>query len=51
MIPKVFFRRKMFGEISVEYMSSISGKNLRGITEEIFVGGFWREYKPLYFIC
>jgi hypothetical protein len=22
----------------VEYMSSISGKNLRGITEEIFVG-------------
>jgi hypothetical protein len=30
MIPKVFPRRKIFREISVEYLSSISGKNLRG---------------------
>jgi hypothetical protein len=39
MIMKVFLRRKIFGEISVEYLGSISG------------GGFWREYRPLYFIC
>jgi hypothetical protein len=30
MILKVFLRRKIFGEISGEYLSSISGKNLRG---------------------
>jgi hypothetical protein len=38
MILKVFLRRKIFGEISVDYLSNISGKNLRGITGEIFVG-------------
>jgi hypothetical protein len=30
MIMKVFLRRKIFGELSVEYLGSISGKNLRG---------------------
>jgi hypothetical protein len=30
MILKVFLRRKIFGEISGEYLGSISGKNLRG---------------------
>jgi hypothetical protein len=30
MILKVFLRRKIFGEIYVEYLGSISGKNLRG---------------------
>jgi hypothetical protein len=30
MILKVSVRRKIFGEISVEYLGSISGKNLRG---------------------
>jgi hypothetical protein len=30
MILKVFLRRKIFGEISVEYLDSISGNNLRG---------------------
>jgi hypothetical protein len=30
MIPKVFLRRKIFGEISVEYLGIISGKNYRG---------------------
>jgi hypothetical protein len=30
MILKVFLRRKIFGELSVEYLGSISGKNLRG---------------------
>jgi deoxyxylulose-5-phosphate synthase len=35
MIRKVFLRRKIFRELSVEYLGSISGKNLRGITGEI----------------
>jgi hypothetical protein len=59
MILKVFLRRKIFGEISVEYLGSISGKNqrgslqkylgsisgknLRGITGKIFVG-YFEEY-------
>jgi hypothetical protein len=87
MIMKVFLRKKILGDISVEYLGNISGKtrrgslgkyldcisgkNLRGITREIsgqyfwkefegdhwgnicriFGGGFWREYRPLYFIC
>jgi hypothetical protein len=54
MILKVLLRRKILGELSVEYLGSISGKNLkgslgkylgsisgknlRGITGEIFVG-------------
>jgi hypothetical protein len=44
MIPKVFLRRKIFGEMSVEYLGSISGKNLRGITMEIFVGYFEEDF-------
>jgi hypothetical protein len=40
MILKVFLRRKIFGELSLEYLGSISGKELEG-----------REYRPLYFIC
>jgi hypothetical protein len=30
MILKVFLKRKIFGELSVEYLVSISGKNQRG---------------------
>jgi hypothetical protein len=30
MFLKVFLRRKILGELSVEYLGSISGKNLRG---------------------
>jgi hypothetical protein len=30
MILKVFLRRKIFGELLVEYLGSISGKNQRG---------------------
>jgi hypothetical protein len=44
MILKVFPRRKIFGELSVEYLGSISGKNLRGITGEIFVGYFEEDF-------
>jgi hypothetical protein len=32
MILKVFLKRKIFGDISVEYLDSISGKKLRGVT-------------------
>jgi hypothetical protein len=35
MIRKVFLRRKVLGEISVEYLGSVSGKNQRGVTGEI----------------
>jgi hypothetical protein len=44
MILKVFLRRKILGGLSVEYLGSISGKNLRGITGEIFVGYFEEEF-------
>jgi hypothetical protein len=44
MILKVFLRRKIFGEISVEYLGSISGKNLMGITRELFVGYFEENF-------
>jgi hypothetical protein len=40
MILKVFLKRKIFGEISMEYLGTIYGKNLRGITGKIFVGYF-----------
>jgi hypothetical protein len=35
MILKVFLRKKILGDISVEYLDNISGKNLKGITREI----------------
>jgi hypothetical protein len=44
MILKVFLTRKIFGELSVEYLGTISGKNLRGITGEIFVGNFEEDF-------
>jgi hypothetical protein len=60
MILKVFLRRKISGDISVEYLDSIpgknlrgslgkylgsiSGKNLRGITRETFVGYFEEDF-------
>jgi hypothetical protein len=44
MIRKVFLKRKISGDISVEYLGSISGKNLRGITGEIFVEYFEEDF-------
>jgi hypothetical protein len=44
MIRKVCLRRKIFGELSVEYLGNISGKNLKGITGEIFVGYFEKGF-------
>jgi hypothetical protein len=60
LILKVFLRRKILGDLSVEYLGSISGKNQRGITGkylgsisgknlkvitgEIFVGYFEEDF-------
>jgi hypothetical protein len=44
MILKVFLRKKILGDISVEYLGSISGKNLRGVTGETFVGYFEKDF-------
>jgi hypothetical protein len=45
MILKVFLRRKILGDISVEYLGSTSGKNLRGISGEISGQYFWKEFE------
>jgi hypothetical protein len=44
MILKVFLKRKILGDISVEYLDSISGKNLRVISGEVFVGYFEEDF-------
>jgi hypothetical protein len=44
MILKVFLKRKIFGDILVEYLGNICGKNLKGITGEIFVGYFEEDF-------
>jgi hypothetical protein len=44
MILKVFLGKKIFGELSVEYLDSISGKNQRGITREIFLEYFEEDF-------
>ena len=43
MILKVFLKRKILGDISVEYLDSISGKNLKGIAREISGQYLWKE--------
>jgi hypothetical protein len=45
MILKVFLKRKILGDISVEYLDSISGKNLKGITREISGQYFWKQFE------
>jgi hypothetical protein len=45
MILKVFLKRKIPGELSVEYLGSISRKNLRGITREISRQYFWNKFE------
>ena len=61
MILKVFLRKKIFGDILMEYLGnisgkklrgllgkylgSISGKNLKGITREISGHYFWKEFE------
>ena len=45
MILKVFLRRKILGDISVEYLGNISGKNLKGITREISGQYFWKQFE------
>jgi hypothetical protein len=45
MILKVFLRKKVLGDVSVEHLDSISGKNLKGITREIFGQYFWKQFE------
>jgi hypothetical protein len=45
MILKVFLRKKILGDISVEYLGNISGKNLKGIAREISGQYFWKEFE------
>jgi hypothetical protein len=45
MILKVFLKRKISGDISVEYLGSISRKNLKRITQEISGRYFWKEFE------
>jgi hypothetical protein len=45
MILKVFLKRKILGDISVEYLDNISGKNLKGITQEISRRYFWKNLR------
>jgi hypothetical protein len=47
MILKVFLRIKILGELSVEYLGSISGKNLKGITGEISRWYFWKQFEGI----
>jgi hypothetical protein len=47
MILKVFLKRKILGDISVEYLDSISGKNLKGITREISRRYFWKNLRGI----
>jgi hypothetical protein len=47
MIMKVFLRNKILGDISVEYLDSISGKNLKGITREISGRYFWKNLRGI----
>jgi hypothetical protein len=45
MILKVFVKRKILGDILVEYLGNISEKNLKGITREISGRYFWKEFE------
>jgi hypothetical protein len=45
MILKVFLRKKILGELSVEYLDNISGKNLKGIIREISGRYFMKEFE------
>jgi hypothetical protein len=48
MILKVFLKRKILGDILVEYLGNISGKNLKGITREISGRYFRKEIEGDY---
>jgi hypothetical protein len=47
MILKVFLKRKILGDILVEYLGNISGKNLKGITREISGRYFWKNLREI----
>jgi hypothetical protein len=48
MIMKVFLRKKILGDMLVEYLGNISGKKLKGITREISGQYFWKQFEGDY---
>jgi hypothetical protein len=52
-IMKVFLRKKILGDMLVEYLGNISGKKLKGITREISRQYFWKQFEGDYWgnIC
>jgi hypothetical protein len=44
-IMKVFLKMKILGDIWVEYLDSISRKNLNGITRKISGQYFWKAFE------
>jgi hypothetical protein len=47
LILKVFLRRKILGDISVKYLDSISGKNLRGSLGKYLCSIFGKNLKGI----
>jgi hypothetical protein len=47
MIRKVFLKKKILGDISVEYLDSISGKNLRGSLGKYLGSISWKNLKGI----
>jgi hypothetical protein len=47
MILKVFLKRKILGDILVEYLGNISGKNLKRITREISGQYFCKQFEGI----
>jgi hypothetical protein len=47
LILKVFLKRKILGDILLEYLGNISRKNLKGITREISGQYFWKEFEGI----
>jgi hypothetical protein len=45
MILKVFLKRKISGDTSMEYLGSISGKKSKGGYWEISEQYFWKEFE------
>jgi hypothetical protein len=47
LILKVFLKRKILGDILVEYLGNISGKNLKRITREISGQYFCKQFEGI----
>jgi hypothetical protein len=50
MIMKVFLRKKIIGDMLVEYLGNISGNKLKGVTREISRQYFWKQFEGDYWV-